>query len=163
MTHDRPVEILIALGANLPSRAGPPAQTLQAALGMLAARGVEIRKVSAFRQTPAWPEPNDPPFTNAAAALATSLQPLALMTLLHEVEAAFGRVRSARNAPRTLDLDLLDYGGLVLEEGDLRLPHPAIAGRRFVLEPLAEIAPHWRHPVTGQDIAALLAALPAGS
>jgi 2-amino-4-hydroxy-6-hydroxymethyldihydropteridine diphosphokinase len=159
MTSNQPAEILIALGANMPSRAGPPAKTLKAALAVLAIRGVEILKVSSFYETAAWPDPDDPSFTNAAASVSTSLQPFALLELLHEVETDFGRICSRKNAPRTLDLDLLDYGGLVLEWEGLILPHPAIAQRRFVLEPLAEIVPDWRHPVTGADIAVLLAAL----
>ena len=161
MTSNRPSEILIALGANLPSPAGPPAQTLKAALAALRAAGVEILRLSSFYETAAWPDPGDPPFTNAVAAISTALQPFALLTLLHEVETGFGRIRSRKNAPRTLDLDLLDYDGLIRDEAELRLPHPAIARRRFVLQPLADVAPGWRHPVTGMGIADLLAALPA--
>ena len=81
------------------------------------------------------------------------------MKLLHETETAFGRIRSTRNAPRTLDLDLLDYDGLVQDCPPL-LPHPRIAQRGFVLVPLAEVAPHWRHPVTGRAVQDLIAALP---
>jgi 2-amino-4-hydroxy-6-hydroxymethyldihydropteridine diphosphokinase len=94
----------------------------------------------------------------ARAAVETQLQPFALLRLLHEVETSFGRKRSAPNAPRSLDLDLLDYRGLV-QEGELVLPHPRLANRRFVLEPLIEIAPEWRHPVTGKTVQSLLRAL----
>ena len=79
--------------------------------------------------------------------------------LLHGVETDFGRLRSAPNAPRTLDIDLLDYDGLVMTDGVV-LPHPRLAERSFVLAPLAEIAPDWRHPVTGLGAGELLAALP---
>ena len=151
-------KIFIALGANIPSVAGPPEATLRAALAALAARGVRILKVSAFRQTMAWPDPADPPYINAVAAIETDLQPVALLGLLHEVETAYGRKRSVANAPRSLDLDLIDFRGRV-EQGQLLLPHPRMADRRFVLEPLAEIAPGWTHPVTGQPVEALLAAL----
>lgn len=151
-------KIFIALGANIPSAEGPPEATLKAALAALEARGIRILALSRFHQTQAWPDPTDPPFTNAVAEIETQLQPFALLGLLHEVETAFGRKRSSPNAPRSLDLDLLDYRGRI-EQGDLKLPHPRMADRRFVLEPLAEIAPLWRHPVTGQSVDALLRAL----
>jgi 2-amino-4-hydroxy-6-hydroxymethyldihydropteridine diphosphokinase len=151
--------ILVALGANLPSDAGPPAATLAAALARLERHGVQILSVSSFYETPAWPDPSDPPFVNAVATVKTGLQPVELLTLLHEVETKSGRMRSAPNAPRTLDLDLLDHDGQVMD-GPVVLPHPRLAERSFVLVPLAEVAPHWRHPVTGQGAADLLAALP---
>jgi 2-amino-4-hydroxy-6-hydroxymethyldihydropteridine diphosphokinase len=151
-------KILIALGANIPSRAGPPEATLKAALAALEERGVKLLALSRFHQTLAWPDPADPPFTNAVAEVETQLQPFALLGLLHEVETDLGRKRSVPNAPRTLDLDLLDYRGRI-EEGAVILPHPRMAERRFVLEPLAEIAPGWRHPVTGLTVNALLRGL----
>jgi 2-amino-4-hydroxy-6-hydroxymethyldihydropteridine diphosphokinase len=152
--------ILIALGGNLPSRAGQPADTLKRALGELERQGVEIREVSAFYETPAWPDPTAPAFVNAVAAVKTGLQPVELLILLHGLETDFGRLRSASNAPRTLDLDLLDYDGRVMAEPLLTLPHPRMATRSFVLVPLRDVAPGWRHPVTGQRLADLLAALP---
>jgi 2-amino-4-hydroxy-6-hydroxymethyldihydropteridine diphosphokinase len=152
--------ILIALGGNLPSRAGQPADTLKRALGELERQGVEIREVSAFYETPAWPDPTAPAFVNAVAAVKTGLQPVELLMLLHGLETDFGRLRSASNAPRTLDLDLLDYDGRVMAEPLLTLPHPRMATRSFVLVPLRDVAPGWRHPVTGQGLAELLAALP---
>lgn len=151
--------ILIALGANLPGPAGPPAQALRAALARLEERGVKIRSVSSFYETPAWPDPGQPAYINAVAAVETTLQPVELLTLLHGVETDFGRLRSAPNAPRTLDLDLLDYDGKVMTEG-VTLPHPRMGERSFVLLPLAQIASDWRHPVTGEGVADLLARLP---
>lgn len=159
MTSNDPPEILIALGANMPSWAGPPAQTLKAALAALARRGVAVLKVSSFIETAAWPDPADPPFINAVAAVKTALNPFALLKLLHAIETDFGRVRSRPNAPRTLDLDLLAHGRTVMSDAALELPHPRLAERRFVLAPLAEIAPGWRHPVTGMTAAEMLARL----
>lgn len=154
--------ILIALGANLASHAGPPAQTLAAALACLEDRNLKIYAVSSFYETAAWPDPSDPPFVNAVAVLDTGLQPDALMGILHDVETAFGRKRSIPNAPRTLDIDLIDYQGRV-EQGPPQLPHPRAAQRVFVLVPLRDVAPDWRHPATGQSLDELLAALPDAS
>ncbi len=151
--------ILIALGANLPSHAGPPASTLRHALGRLDGKGVKIRSVSSFYETPAWPDPADPAFVNAVAAVQTTFQSVELLAVLHGVETAMGRLRSAPNAPRTLDLDLLDFEGRIIA-GPLILPHPRLAERSFVLVPLAEIAPDWRHPVSGKRAGELLAGLP---
>jgi 2-amino-4-hydroxy-6-hydroxymethyldihydropteridine diphosphokinase len=153
--------ILIALGANLPSRAGAPELTLGATLAAIRRRGVGTGPVSHFYRTPAWPEPVDPWFVNAAAGLTTRLGPLQLLELLHDVETEFGRNRSGeakRNAPRALDIDLLDYHG-VIQSGPPELPHPRIAERAFVLVPLRDVAPKWTHPVSGKCVSDLIAAL----
>jgi 2-amino-4-hydroxy-6-hydroxymethyldihydropteridine diphosphokinase len=154
--------IVVALGSNLPSEAGSPRDTLYAALDRLAAHGARIDAVSPLYETPAWPDPSDPRYVNAVARVSSDLPPRDLMALLQKIETSLGRTRSRRNAPRTLDLDLIDYDGRV-EKGPPVLPHPRMRGRAFVLKPLFDIAPDWRHPVSGEPIAALLAALPDGS
>jgi 2-amino-4-hydroxy-6-hydroxymethyldihydropteridine diphosphokinase len=150
--------ILIALGSNLASQAGSPAETLKCALDRLRELGVKILSVSSFYETPAWPDPSAPAFVNAVAAVHTALQPVELLNLLHGVETEFGRMRSAPNAARTLDIDLLDYDGRVMMDG-VALPHPRLAQRSFVLVPLAEVAPGWTHPISGQGVGELLAGL----
>lgn len=152
--------IVIALGANLPSRAGSPRDTLRSALTELSERGVSISLISPFYATPAWPDPTDPPFVNATAKIETKLSPAKLLALLHATETSFGRQRAKKNDPRTLDLDLIDFDGRV-ERGPPILPHPRLNERGFVLIPFADIAPDWRHPLTGRSISELIGALSA--
>jgi 2-amino-4-hydroxy-6-hydroxymethyldihydropteridine diphosphokinase len=151
--------IVIALGANLPSKIGAPRDTLRAALDRLSRKGIKVSCVSPFYAADAWPDPSDPPFVNAVAVVETELSPVEVMTALHATEAEFGRVRSAKNSPRTLDLDLVDYDGRA-EAGPPVLPHPAMASRAFVLVPLFDVAPGWHHPISGDTVEALIEALP---
>jgi 2-amino-4-hydroxy-6-hydroxymethyldihydropteridine diphosphokinase len=154
--------ILIGLGANLPSVAGPPAATLEAALRALDGADIGILRRSRWYRTAPVPAAADQPwYVNGVAALATRLGPVELLGRLQAVEARFGRRRAHRNAARTLDLDLLDHDGKLREEAPL-LPHPRLHQRLFVLRPLVEIAPDWRHPVSGASPAELIAGLPGG-
>jgi 2-amino-4-hydroxy-6-hydroxymethyldihydropteridine diphosphokinase len=153
--------ILLGLGANLPHpRHGAPRATLEAALAALAGRGVATIARSGWWRSAPVPAADQPWFVNGVAALATTLDARALLAVLHAVERGFGRVRSAPNAARTLDLDLLDYDGAIVAERGLALPHPRLHERGFVLLPLREVAPDWRHPATGAGIGELIAALP---
>jgi 2-amino-4-hydroxy-6-hydroxymethyldihydropteridine diphosphokinase len=157
--------IFIGIGANLPhERYGPPRETLEAALAELGRRGVRTVRLSPWYHTAPVPASDQPWFVNAVAEVVSDLPADALLAELHAVEAAFGRARSVPNASRPIDLDLLDYRGEIAAGGAGRatLPHPRMADRAFVLRPLADLAPHWRHPVSGQPIGDLLAALPAG-
>jgi 2-amino-4-hydroxy-6-hydroxymethyldihydropteridine diphosphokinase len=107
--------------------------------------------------------PSDQPwYVNGVASVETALAPLALLEALLAVEAGFGRRRSVPDAARTLDLDLLDYDGRLCATATLELPHPRLHERRFVLAPLCDIAPEWRHPRLGLTAAELLARLPLG-
>jgi len=153
--------ILIALGANLPSAEfGEPRRTLEAALTAISQAGVVVCRRSSWYRSQPVPPSDQPWFVNAVAALSDAPDPAALMTLLHTIEDRFGRTRSAVNAARVVDLDLLDYDGRVSAPDDWPvLPHPLIAERAFVIVPLVEIAPQWRHPVTGESAADLVAGL----
>ena len=151
--------ILIALGANLPSPSGPPRATLEEALLELQRRNISVLATSNFYKSRAWPDPRDPSFINAVAQIEAKRTPREILALMREIEIMFGRTVARRNAPRTLDLDLLDYNGLV-EAGPPILPHPRLQERAFVLVPLSDIAPEWRHPVSGLSVSTLIAALP---
>ncbi len=141
---------VIAFGGNLRGAHASVADALQAALERMAGVGLEPVRVSRWWRSAAWPDPHDPPFLNGVALVRTKLSPPEVMAALHGLEEAFGRVRGQANAPRTLDLDLIAHGRTVLE-GPLTLPHPRAADRYFVMGPLAEIAPQWRHPVSGKS------------
>ncbi len=153
---------LVGLGANLPGRfAAPPAATLEAAIAALALLpGLRLAARSGLWESAAWPDPSGPRYVNAVAAMEGEAEPAALLCALHALEGEEGRVRGAANAARPLDLDLLAIGSLVRASPDPLLPHPRLHQRAFVLAPLAEILPGWRHPVLGTTAVALLAALP---
>jgi 2-amino-4-hydroxy-6-hydroxymethyldihydropteridine diphosphokinase len=155
--------ILIGLGANLPSpEHGPPVATLEAALAALERPALRIRARSRWWESAPVPISDQPWYVNGVIEVETGLAPETLLALLHEVEAGFGRLRSVPNAPRILDLDLLAYGTLVREgPAPPLLPHPRMAERAFVLHPLAEIRPGWRHPASGLGLPQLIARLPS--
>ena len=174
-------EYLVALGGNMPSEAGSAAQTLRAALDAMEREGARICAVSAFYNTPCFPVGAGPDYVNAAARIALGCAPDEALALLHRVEAQFGRTRARRWGRRTLDLDLIAQGAQVLPDqvtfaewrnlpvdvqearapDQLILPHPRLQDRAFVLGPMCDIAPAWRHPVTGRSTMQMWAALHA--
>ncbi|WP_206933328.1 2-amino-4-hydroxy-6-hydroxymethyldihydropteridine diphosphokinase [Roseococcus thiosulfatophilus] len=155
--------ILVGLGASLPAPdGGAPRATCEAAAQLLGELP-GLRRVALSRwweSAPVPPMAGAPWFVNGVARLEGEMAPEVLLGHLQAIEARFGRQRPFPNAPRTLDLDLLDHGGRVLNTPRLTLPHPRMTGRAFVLLPLAEVAPGWTHPVTGEEVAALIATLP---
>ena len=152
--------VLIGLGANLrSSNYGAPRRTLTAALAALADEGIAVAACSAWYESAPQPPSNQPWYVNAVAALLTEIDPFALLAALQRVERRFGRTRGARNTARTVDLDLLDHDGVEVETATLVLPHPRLHLRRFVLLPLAELAPDWRHPRCRLTAAQLLSGL----
>ncbi len=171
---------VIGLGANSPSGVGPPLDTLTAALDRLEALGFRIVRRAPWIASPAYPPGAGPDFVNGAVLAETALAPEAALAALHQVETDFGRIRSERYGPRSVDLDLICWGDRVAPDRDvlrawialpradwtkrapdqLLLPHPRLQDRAFVLAPLTALAPDWRHPVLGRTAAALWAALP---
>jgi 2-amino-4-hydroxy-6-hydroxymethyldihydropteridine diphosphokinase len=151
----------VGLGSNMASIAGGPVETLQAAIKRMG-DFVQLVATSSFYAT--WPVGfvEQAPFVNAVAQVRTAMRPEDLMQSLLQIEREFGRDRTAtiKKGPRTLDLDLLLMGQEVLTTPLLTLPHPAMASRRFVLAPLAELAPNARHPLLKKTILEMLQALP---
>jgi 2-amino-4-hydroxy-6-hydroxymethyldihydropteridine diphosphokinase len=139
---------------------------LEAALGALSAAGLKIADLSRWWRSSAWPDPADPPYLNGVVIVETDLAPEQVLMTLHRIEQVFGRDRAGsgqgevRNAPRTLDLDLIAYGRVVTDRP--ALPHPRAHERRFVMGPLAEIAPDWVHPVLRDTAAELVSEAPVG-
>ena|SRR5689334_9558596 len=155
--------ILLGLGANLPSAEGGPRETLLAALRRLDEAGVRVLARSPWYRTAPVPVSDQPWYWNAVASVETDLPPDALLAVLHAIERNLGRVRGERNAARSCDLDILDYDGRVSAPGDSPvLPHPRLDQRGFVLLPLRDVAPGWRHPALGRPVEELIAALPPG-
>lgn len=155
--------VFVALGANMPfdGVAGP--QLLARAVGAMQAAGLSLRALSGVWETEAWPQGSgQPDYYNAVAELdGAGLEPQPLYAVLSQIERSFGRERREKWAPRTLDLDIVSMDGFVGEFGGITLPHPRMHERAFVLAPLAEIAPDWRHPELGQAATEFLSALPA--
>lgn len=164
--------IVIAIGANLPGPTASALQNCEAAVAALDAAGVTVRRRSRWYRSPPWVPANStsseavspqPWYVNGVVCVETTRAPEDLLATLHRIEAQFGRVRTAGtvNAARPLDLDLIDYNGVVRDHEPPILPHPRLESRAFVLRPLAEIAPNWRHPKSGRSLKDLLQALPA--
>ena len=151
-------KVLIGLGANCPGPWGAPAETIAQALGEIEEFNIAVLAVSPLYETAAVGNARQPPYVNAVALLDTHLSPEALLRVLKEIERKSGRRGGRPWGPRSLDIDIVDYGGLVRHwrggnpavkaagPRPLTLPHPLAHQRPFVLKPLLDIAPDWRHP-----------------
>jgi 2-amino-4-hydroxy-6-hydroxymethyldihydropteridine diphosphokinase len=145
----------LSLGSNL----GDRERNLRDALGLLAGPRLRVLRVSSFYETAPLDLRDQPWFLNAVAEVETDLFPKQLLARVQKIERELGRKRIVPKGPRTIDVDILLYGAAVIDAEELQVPHPRLAGRRFVLEPLAELAPDLRHPVTRRTVAEMLHAV----
>ncbi|MDR3515655.1 MAG: 2-amino-4-hydroxy-6-hydroxymethyldihydropteridine diphosphokinase [Azospirillaceae bacterium] len=154
--------VLVALGSNLGHAGfGSPLATCQAAVAALIERGTSVLALSRWYRTAPVPASDQPWYVNGVALVDSALGPDALLERLHAIEAAFGRVRRERNEARCLDLDLLAWGDRIMPGPQAPiLPHPRLHQRAFVLRPLLDIAPDWRHPLLGRSARELARELP---
>ncbi|MCD6129126.1 2-amino-4-hydroxy-6-hydroxymethyldihydropteridine diphosphokinase [Candidatus Bipolaricaulota bacterium] len=146
----------LGLGANLP----PEEERLREALRLLSAKGARPVALSSLYRTEPWGRADQPWFVNLVVEVETELPPRALLRVAKGIEQALGRKDRGRWGPREVDIDILLYEDLVVQDPDLTVPHPRLPARRFVLEPLCEIAPQARHPLLGLTMAELLSRVP---
>ena len=157
--------IFLGLGSNLPSKYGDRFANINLAISFLEACGINVIKRSSFYKTPSYPDRENPKFINVVILIETNLPPVVLMSVLVFIEEKLERKRFKKNDPRTCDIDIIDYNNQVLnfqyKNLYLEIPHRKLISRNFVLFPLQEIAPSWKHPNTEEIIATLIHKLPA--
>ena len=154
--------MVVALGSNLAGGYASSEALLEAALAAFPGAGLPVLARSRWWRSAAWPDPAGPEYRNGVALVGAPGGPEAVLAALMTVEAGFNRRRGMRNAPRTLDLDLIAHGRQMVDTPELTLPHPRAHERLFVMGPLAEIAPAWRHPTLGRAAAELAASATVG-
>ena len=153
--------IYLGIGSNLSGAFATSQQLVGQAIALLATRRMRVCAISPLYLTPPVGPKGQGAYVNACLAVTSNLSPTGLLSACHAVEAEFGRLRRIKWGARTLDIDILDYYGQILDHR-ITLPHPRISHRSFVLVPLSDIAPAWRHPVTGAAIEQLKSGLPIG-
>ena len=156
--------VILSLGSNLPSKFGDKFDNLKLAVSFLESYGIIIDKKSSYYETSSYPDKSKPKFVNIVISIKTDLPPIDLMSVLIYIEEKLERKRNKKFDPRTCDIDIIDYNKKILnfryQNSDLTIPHKQLKYRNFVLFPLQEILPNWKHPKTGEIISALINKLP---
>jgi len=152
--------IFLGLGSNLPSKYGDRFTNINLAISYLEGYGIKVIKKSSFYETPSYPNKENPKFINAVILVETILPPIDLMSVLIFIEERLERKRDKKNDPRTCDIDIIDYNSQILNlrynNLNVTVPHKELTSRNFILFPLQEISPMWRHPKTKEFISVLL-------
>ena len=152
--------IFLGLGSNLPSKYGDRFTNINLAISSLEGYGIKVIKKSSFYETPSYPNKENPKFINAVILVETILPPIDLMSVLIFIEEKLERKRGKKNDPRTCDIDIIDYNSQIFNikynDLDLTMPHKDLTSRNFILFPLQEISPTWKHPKTKEIISVLL-------
>jgi 2-amino-4-hydroxy-6-hydroxymethyldihydropteridine diphosphokinase len=152
--------IFLGLGSNLPSKYGDRFANINLAISCLDGYGIKVIKKSSFYETPSYPNNENPKFINAIILVETTLPPVDLMSVLIFIEKKLERKRGKKNDPRTCDIDIIDYNSEILNlrynNLELTVPHKELTSRNFILFPLQEISPTWKHPKTKEIVSVLL-------
>ena len=156
--------IILALGSNLSSKYGDRYNNIELAISQLESYGIQIVKKSSFYESPSYPDKKNPKFINMIIAASTDLPPVDFASVLIFIEEKLERKRNKKNDPRTCDIDIIDFNGQILDfiynEHKFNVPHEKIEYRNFVLFPLKEILPDWKHPVSKKPVSILIEKLP---
>ena len=156
--------ILLGLGSNLPSRFGDRFENIDLAVSYLQKNGIKIKKRSNYYESPSYPNKENPKFINIVVEIETHLPPEDLASVLIFIEESLERKRKKKNDPRTCDIDIIDYKGQIIDfkykDLDFTVPHTKHIHRNFILYPLKEILPYWKHPKTKELISVLIEKLP---
>ncbi len=156
--------IILSLGSNLPSKFGDKFDNLRLAISFFESHRIFVEKKSSFYETFSYPNKSNPKFINIVVSAITNLPPEDLMAALIQIEEKLERKRDKKNEPRTCDIDIIDYNNEVFDfkykDLHLIIPHKELKSRNFVLFPLQEILPNWKHPKTKEIVSALIQKLP---
>ena len=155
--------IILGLGSNLPSSFGDRFQNIDLAISLLEGYGIKVIQKSSYYESPSYPNKNNPKFINIIIEISTDLPPIDLASILVFIEEKLQRKRKHKNDPRTCDIDIIDYNSqsinFTYKNLDFEVPHRELIYRNFVLFPLQEILPNWKHPITNDPVNALVGKL----